>query len=37
MIVTSINMSTINQRVDKHLGTIEGFKEQQPPIVVFPY
>jgi hypothetical protein len=37
MIVTFINMSTINLRADKHLGTVEGFKEQQPPIVVPPY
>ncbi len=36
MIVTSINLSTINLRADEHLRTIEWFKEQ-PPIVVPPY
>jgi len=37
MIVISINMSIINLRANKHLGTIEGLKEQQPLIVVPPY
>ncbi len=37
MNMTSINLSTINLRADKHLRTIEGYKEQQPLIVEPPY
>ncbi len=37
MIVTSINLSIINLKANKHLRTIERFEKQQPPIVVPPH